>query len=153
MVGFCQLVLVIPCCYCYCIYNTALPLLCSQVICWDDQVSTFSTWWWRSISPVWADISGSAGELFWAVASPKGMLWHPTIKESLQNAAAIRAHCSLELDRVQGNYRRKRRLVDTEKPVIDSTPLPKRKRSQKQLCAIASVLSTIIYPASSFWYI
>ena len=52
---------------------------------------------------------------------------NPTIKECLQNAVAIRAQHSLELDRVQGNCRRKRRLVDTDNPGIDNTPLPKRK--------------------------
>ena len=52
---------------------------------------------------------------------------NPTLKESLVNAVAIRAQRSLELDRVQGNCRRKRRLFD-ECPEIDNTPLPKRKR-------------------------
>ena len=53
---------------------------------------------------------------------------NPTIQQSLQNAIAIRAQHSLELDRVQGNSRRKRRLFD-DFPKIDDTPLPKRKRS------------------------
>ena len=56
---------------------------------------------------------------------------NPTLKESLQNAVAIRAQRSMELDRVQGNCRRKRRLFDDEPPGIDCTPLPKRKRSSK----------------------
>ena len=54
---------------------------------------------------------------------------NPTLKESLQNAVAIRAQRSLELDRVQGNCRRKRRLFDAEPLEIDCTPLPKRKRT------------------------
>ena len=54
---------------------------------------------------------------------------NPTLKESLQNAVAIRAQRSMELDRVQGNCRRKRRLFDDKPPDIDCTPLPKRKRS------------------------
>lgn len=53
---------------------------------------------------------------------------NPTLQESLQNAVAIRAQRSLELDRVQGNCRRKRRLFP-DRPEIDDTPLPKRKRS------------------------
>ena len=56
---------------------------------------------------------------------------NPSFKECLQNANAIRAQRSLELDRVQGNCRRKRRLVDTDNHEIDNTPLPKRKRSKK----------------------
>lgn len=53
---------------------------------------------------------------------------NPTLKESLQNAVAICAQRSLELDQVQGNCRWKRQLFN-EPPVIDNTPLPKRKRS------------------------
>ena len=56
---------------------------------------------------------------------------NPSFKECLQNANAMRAQRSLELDRVQGNCRRKRRLVDTDNHEIDNTPLPKRKRSKK----------------------
>ena len=51
---------------------------------------------------------------------------NPNFKECLQNATAIRAQKSLELDRVQGNCRRKRCLPDSLFE-IDNTPLPKRK--------------------------
>lgn len=56
---------------------------------------------------------------------------NPSFQECLQNANAIRAQHSLELDHVRGNCRRKRRLLDATSPEIDSTPLPKRKRSKK----------------------
>ena len=39
--------------------------------------------------------------------------------ECLKNAVAIRAQRSLNLDRVQGNYRRKRRVVDIDNMIID----------------------------------
>ena len=54
---------------------------------------------------------------------------NPTVKESLQNAVAIRAQKSLELDRVQGNCRRKRRICPKSLTVTeaDEAPLPKRK--------------------------
>ena len=38
---------------------------------------------------------------------------NPTVKECIKNAVAIRAQRSLDLDRVQGNCRRKRRLERT----------------------------------------
>ena len=53
---------------------------------------------------------------------------NPTIQECLKSAVAIRAQRSLDLDRVQGNCRRKRHAVDGEHPDLDSTPLPKRRR-------------------------
>ena len=53
---------------------------------------------------------------------------NPTVKECIKNAVAIRAQRSLDLDRVQGNCRRKRRLEDSAQ-TIDDTPLAKRKRS------------------------
>ena len=53
---------------------------------------------------------------------------NPSLKECLQNAVAIRAQKSLDLDRVQGNCRRKRRLSSPEK--IDDTLLPKRSRKK-----------------------
>lgn len=57
---------------------------------------------------------------------------NPDLKECLQNSIAIRAQKSLELDRVQGNCRRKRCLPDSCFE-IDNTPLPKRKcKRQKQ---------------------
>ena len=55
---------------------------------------------------------------------------NPSLKDCLKNAVAIRAQRSLDLDRVQGNCRRKRRIVGTS-PEIDDTPLPKRKRRKK----------------------
>lgn len=55
---------------------------------------------------------------------------NPSLKECLQNAVAIRAQRSLELDRVRGNCRRKRQIEDTD-VTIDCTPLPKRKRPKK----------------------
>lgn len=56
---------------------------------------------------------------------------NPSLKQCVQNAVAIRAQKSMDLDRVQGNCRRKRRLFDGE-PKIDDSPLPKRKRSKTQ---------------------
>ena len=56
---------------------------------------------------------------------------NPSIREALQNVVAIRAQRSIQLDRVQGNCRRKRNLLDPdEADVIDETPLPKRGRSE-----------------------
>ena len=55
---------------------------------------------------------------------------NPCFKECLQNAVAIRAQRSLDLDRVRGNCRRKRQLPSPER--IDATPLPKRKRAAKK---------------------
>ncbi len=56
---------------------------------------------------------------------------NPNIVESLQNAVAIRAQKSLELDRVRGNCRRKRLLDNPEFEVRkeDEVPMPKRKRT------------------------
>ena len=51
---------------------------------------------------------------------------NPSLKECLQNAVAIRAQRSLDLDDVQGNCRRKRSRAD-KTPQVDNTPLPKRK--------------------------
>ena len=58
---------------------------------------------------------------------------NPSFKECLQNAVAIRAQKSLELDRVQGNCRRKRQLGEGAHTLKegDDTPLPKRKRHKK----------------------
>ena len=54
---------------------------------------------------------------------------NPSVKETIQNAMAIRAQKSLELDRVQGNCRRKRRVCKSLKITEDDdVPLPKRKR-------------------------
>ena len=59
---------------------------------------------------------------------------NPNMKECLQNSIAIRAQKSLELDHVQGNCRRKRHLPpEPESTIIDSTPLPKRKRHNNNL--------------------
>ena len=57
---------------------------------------------------------------------------NPSIKECLQNAVAIRAQRSLELDPVRGNCRHKRRLFGDEIPVVENTRLPKRKRSSSK---------------------
>ena len=51
---------------------------------------------------------------------------NPSLKECLQNAVAIRAQRSLDIDDVQGNCRRKRSHTD-KTPQVDNTPLPKRK--------------------------
>ena len=56
---------------------------------------------------------------------------NPSLKECIQNAVAIRAQRSLELDSVRGNCRRKRQLEASELK-IDCTPLPKRKRPRKE---------------------
>ena len=53
---------------------------------------------------------------------------NPTLHEAVQNAVSIHTQQSLELDRVQGNCRRKRLIYD-EPPEVDNSPLPKRKRS------------------------
>lgn len=56
---------------------------------------------------------------------------NPSLKQCVENAVAIRAQRSIDLDRVRGNCRRKRHLFDGE-PEIDDTPLPKRKRSKSK---------------------
>ena len=55
---------------------------------------------------------------------------NPNFKECLQNAVATRAQKSLELDRVQGNCRRKRLpgKDDVKVNKDDETPMPKHKR-------------------------
>ena len=59
---------------------------------------------------------------------------NPSVKEVLQNAMAIRAQKSLQLDRVRGNCRRKRLLsnlsivTDEDKVAL---PKAKRKRTSK----------------------
>ena len=57
---------------------------------------------------------------------------NPNFKECLQDSIAIRAQKFLELDRVQGNCRRKRSLPDSCFQ-IDDTPLPKRKRKSLRI--------------------
>ena len=58
---------------------------------------------------------------------------NPSFKECLQNAVAIRALKSLDLDRVRGNCRRKRQLGEGAHTLKegDDTPLTKRKRHNK----------------------
>lgn len=58
---------------------------------------------------------------------------NPNFQECLQNAVGIRAQKSMELDRVQGNCRRKRLLMSDGFNVTkdDEVPLPKRKRRSK----------------------
>jgi len=55
----------------------------------------------------------------------------PSLKQCVQNAVAIRAQKSIDLDRVQGNCQRKSHPFDGE-PKIDDTPLPECKRSKTQ---------------------
>lgn len=59
---------------------------------------------------------------------------NPIVQNCLTNAVAIRAQKSLQLDAVKGNCRRKR----AQEEVIDSTPLPKRKRQATKKCRLAS---------------
>lgn len=54
---------------------------------------------------------------------------NPTIEQCLKNAVAIRAQRSLNLDLVRGNCRRKRQVMQNDGSDIDSTPLPKRRKS------------------------
>lgn len=53
---------------------------------------------------------------------------NPNLQQSLTNASALRMQTSVDLDPVRGNCRRKRHLDYSERQVIDSAPLPKRKR-------------------------
>ena len=55
---------------------------------------------------------------------------NPNFKECIQNAVSIRAQRSLDLDRVRGNCRQKRRLGNDGFVVNkdDEETLPKRKR-------------------------
>lgn len=54
---------------------------------------------------------------------------NPTAQLCLQNAASLRLQGSLAQDPVRGNCCRKRRLFPTE--TIDSTPLPKHRKTSK----------------------
>ena len=56
---------------------------------------------------------------------------NPTVKRCLVNAAALRVQGSTAIDPVRGNCRRKRWMDIDQSTVIDSAPLPKRKRSAK----------------------
>ena len=54
---------------------------------------------------------------------------HPTLKQCVHNAAALRVQKSLALDPIRGNCRRKRLKYRADNDcIIDDTPLPKRKR-------------------------
>ena len=68
------------------------------------------------------------------ITDPIFYIWNPTVQESLKSAVAIRAQLSLNLDHVQGNCSRKRRLIESKEfeEEIDATPLPKRKRHSKK---------------------
>ncbi len=55
---------------------------------------------------------------------------HPNLQQCLHNAAAIRIQKSIATDPVRGNCKRKRYL--NQEQIIDDTPLPKRKRHNKQ---------------------
>ena len=54
---------------------------------------------------------------------------NPNLEQCVINAAALRVQGSVALDRVRGNCRRKRQLDIDEATIINSKPLPKRKRS------------------------
>jgi len=59
---------------------------------------------------------------------------NPNLQQCMHNAAAIRVQKSIATDPVCGNCSRKKRLFDdTHPPEITDTPLPKRKRSKKDL--------------------
>ena len=58
---------------------------------------------------------------------------NPSVVQCVQNARGIRMQVSTSLDPVRGNCRRKRELFKDSEPVIDDTPLPKRKRHTKSL--------------------
>ena len=53
---------------------------------------------------------------------------NPNLKQCKINAAALRVQGSMALDPVRGNCRKRQMDID-EPAVIDSTPLPNRKRS------------------------
>ena len=50
---------------------------------------------------------------------------NPNLKQCLVNAAALRVHA---LDPVRGNCRKKRQMDISESEIINSVPLPKRRR-------------------------
>ena len=54
---------------------------------------------------------------------------NPNLQQCVINAAALHVQGSVALDPVRGNCRRKRQLNIDEDTVINSEPLPKRKRS------------------------
>ena len=54
---------------------------------------------------------------------------NPNFEQCVMNAAALRVQGSVALDPVRGNCRRKRQLDIDESTIINSKPLPKRKRS------------------------
>ena len=54
---------------------------------------------------------------------------NPNLEQCVVNAAALRVQGSVALDPVRGNCRRKRQLAMDEPTIINSKPLPKRKRS------------------------
>ena len=54
---------------------------------------------------------------------------NPNLEQCVMNAAALRVQGSVALDPVRGNCRRKRQLDIDESTIINSKPLPKRKRS------------------------
>lgn len=54
---------------------------------------------------------------------------NPNLEQCVMNAAALRVQGSVALDPVRGNCRRKRQLNIDESTIINSKPLPKRKRS------------------------
>ena len=55
---------------------------------------------------------------------------NPNFQQCLTNAATLRVQGSVALHPVRGNCRRKRQIDIDESAIIDSTPLPKRKRKK-----------------------
>ena len=55
---------------------------------------------------------------------------NPTVSQFINSTSSLRAQGSLSLPVQRGNTRRKQRLTD--KDILDTTPLPKRKRSKWQ---------------------
>ena len=53
---------------------------------------------------------------------------NPIVRASIDSAQSLRVQRSLALQPVRGNSRSKRRLLPDAKEVIDSQPLPKRKK-------------------------
>ena len=53
---------------------------------------------------------------------------NPNLKQCLVNAAALRVQGSAALDPVRGNCRKKRQMDISESEIINSVPLPKRRR-------------------------
>ena len=70
-----------------------------------------------------------AGSLIGKQRTRGGRNENPNLQQCMVNAAALRVQGSIALDPVRGNCRRERQMDIDEPAVNDSTPLPKRKRS------------------------